>query len=369
MSLTIEPVEMAFGDTYQVEFEQEIPDVVWSSSNEKVVQAAQGQLKAVAPGNATVTLSTDANAVSFDVTVNTLPDLTLAVNCSDTIELNDAIADVRWESSAPEIVSVENGVLTSLTAGASNITVYTGEASYTFEVVATTPDITTTSVRKIIGNTQQVSILGTNGTVTWKSDNTAIATVSDKGLITAEATGAGQSTIVHAYVDGMEFKIDVAVEPIPQLSSTYKIHGHQDNSTYKNANITLCANANETATVIYYPDNLSAAVGHKFTIQKVLNVADADYSDGITFPVYRGYKNYSTNDGNYIDIYLVGTSQTAEVLAQTITGLYDDSIHFWNSDVVVTYEPCENYGIIHVYLYNIPAWGGWGTYHAYYCIS
>lgn len=371
-ALTIESVEMMLGETYQVELEQEIPNIIWSSSDEKVVQVAQGQLKAVAPGNATVTLSAGVNAVSFDVTVNTFPNLTLAVNCSDTIELNDAIADVRWESSAPEIVSVENGVITSLAAGASNITVYMGEATYTFEVVATTPDITATSVRKIIGNTQQIYIFGTNGTVTWKSDNTAIATVSDTGLITAEATGAGQSTIVHAYVDGMDFQINVAVEPIPQLSSTYKMYGYNNDYVVENGKlvtengkyavqhekITLCANANETVTFGYHPAYYYSVADKWFEstyheIKDVLNVADADYSDGMTFPVYRAF-GFNYDVSQYIEVYLVGTSQTANVIAQSIADNREqgkDGIALANSNTTVTYEPCEDYGIIRVYFH------------------
>ena len=362
--LTIEPVEMIIGETHLVELEQEIPNAVWSSSDENVVLVTDGQLKALMPGNATITLSTDVKDISFDATVNSFPDLTLAVSCSTTVEFNDAISDVRWESSAPEIVSVEDGVITSLTSGASNITAYIGEVPYTFEVVATTPDITTTSVRKIIGNTEQVSILGTNGKAEWKSDNTAIATVSDTGLITAEPTGAGQSTVVHAYIDGMEFKIDVAVEPIPQLSSTYKIYGHQDNSTYKNAKITLCTNANETATVTYPPDRKylnyisadgTSVMGYRVSIDiaSVLNVAEADYNDGTTFPVYHAFYGRLDSD-NYSDIYLVGTSQTADVVVQRIgdKGEDVDGIGLYRSNSIATYEACENYGIIHIFKDN-----------------
>ncbi len=358
--LSFEPVTMTMGDTHQMELAQEIPDGTWMSSDEKIVKVADGQLLAGIPGTATVTFSAGEKEIPFEVTVNAFSDVTLAVNYSKTMELNDIFSNVRWESSAPEIVSVEDGVISSLSAGASTVTAYIDEISYSFEVVATTPDITTTSIRKIIGNTEQVSILGTNGKAEWKSDNTAIATVSDTGLITAEPTGAGQSTVVHAFVDGMEFKIDVAVEPIPQLSSTYKIYGHQDNSTYKNAKITICTNANETATVTYPPDKHSLyfedgtfGEGYepRFITANVLNVADADYSDDMTFPLYHVFRDGVMDGGNYTDIYLVGTSQVADVLIQSIDGrkVDADGIGFRKSGSVVTYEPCENYGIIHIY--------------------
>ena len=366
-NLTFEPIEMTMGETYQVELESEVKDkdMSWQSSDEKVVKALEGELKAMMPGTATVTLVINESEIPIDVTVNNFPDMTLAVNCSKSLELNDAFLDIRWESSAPEYVSVEEGKITSLAAGASTITAYIDEVSYSFEVVATTPDITATSVRKIIGNTEQVSILGTNGKAEWKSDNTAIATVSDTGLITAEPTGAGQSTVVHAYVDGMEFKIDVAVEPIPQLSSTYKMYGHQNNSTYKNARVTICTNANETIT--YTGKAYDSGVGgyvHEES-ENVLKVAYVDYSNGEIYPVYHAFYSYydTPDDENHTDIYLVGTSQIAEVLAQKLDYYYDDDIglcsNLSKATSVVTYEPCENYGVIHIYDHD--TFVGWGT--------
>ncbi|MDE7248805.1 MAG: Ig-like domain-containing protein, partial [Lachnospiraceae bacterium] len=292
-------------------------------------------------------------------TVNAFSDMTLAVNYSEAVEINETISNVRWESAAPEIVSVEDGVISSLSAGASTVTAYIDEVPYSFEVVATTPDITTTSIRKIIGNTEQVSILGTNGKVEWKSDNTAIATVSNTGLITAEPTGAGQSTVVHAYVDGMEFKIDVAVEPIPQLSSTYKIYGHQNNSIYKNAKITICTNANETISFTYrevdYGSGSSYNCLRDEKIEKVLNVADVDYNKGEIYPLYHAFyarNGYSNDNENFTEVYLVGTSQIADVSVQRLINVYHTEYNtdgVKTSDSSVTYEACENYGIIHVY--------------------
>lgn len=201
--------------------------------------------------------------------------------------------------------------------------------------------------------------MGTNGKVEWKSDNTAIATVSDTGLITAEPSGAEQSTVVHAYVDGMEFKIDVAVEPIPQLSSTYKIYGYEDNSTYKNAQIAICTNANETLTyTLKDPD--SSFWSYEPECHKVINVADADYSDDLTFPLYRAYRKYTLWDNNmnrnvstdtysHTDVYLVGTSQNADVLIHKMPNFSSTELYSEADDSVVVYEACENYGIIHMY--------------------
>lgn len=145
-NLTFEPIEMTMGETYQLELAQEISNALWISSDSRIVEVAEGQLKAVMPGTVTVTFSVGGKEFPFEVTVNAFSDITLAVNCSKMMEINDAVSNVRWESSGPEIASVEDGCINSLSAGASTITVYIDEIPYSFEVTATTPDITTTSV-------------------------------------------------------------------------------------------------------------------------------------------------------------------------------------------------------------------------------
>ena len=56
------------------------------------------------------------------------------------------------------------------------------------------------------------------------------------------------------------------------------------------------------------------------------------------------------------DIYLVVTSQTAEVLVQRLGYCQGE---FYSPDSVVTYEPCDGYGIIHVYCDEVYS-GGMG---------
>lgn len=81
-----------------------------------------------------------------------------------------------------------------------------------------------------------------------------------------------------------------------------------------------------------------------------IDVAEADYSDSMTFPLYHVFRDGTSDAANYADIYLVGTSQTADVLIRGISNRKkgDDRIGYWSSNSVVTYESCENYGIIHI---------------------
>lgn len=74
-------------------------------------------------------------------------DKTLALECQDTVELPDTLKDVHFSSAQPEVVSVdEQGTLTALALGTSDITVEINDESYTFEVVVTTPEISETEI-------------------------------------------------------------------------------------------------------------------------------------------------------------------------------------------------------------------------------
>ncbi|WP_373262505.1 hypothetical protein, partial [Hungatella hathewayi] len=50
----------------------------------------------------------------------------------------------------PEIVSVDdNGLLTAMSVGVANVTVYLYDEQYAFKVVVTTPEISTNSIKKL----------------------------------------------------------------------------------------------------------------------------------------------------------------------------------------------------------------------------
>ena len=119
--------------------------------------------------------------------------------------------NVTWESSDDEKVSVdENGVITglALTGGSPvTITVTTEDGGYTATcdvIVNPVPvsgielDKTTASIR--INKTVQLTATvspdnATDKSVTWESDDTGIATVSESGLVTGVAVGTATITV------------------------------------------------------------------------------------------------------------------------------------------------------------------------------
>ena len=82
--------------------------------------------------------------------------------------------------------TIDNVTLTKLNeAGANNKAV-------SFEVVKVDPTLVVTPdpVNVLVGGTQQLSVTGTNGTLHYSSNDNAVATVSESGLITAVAEGS-----------------------------------------------------------------------------------------------------------------------------------------------------------------------------------
>ena len=119
--------------------------------------------------------------------------------------------NVTWTSNHPEIATVENGVVTAVAAGEATITATTedGNNVATCTVTVATPvtavtlDKTTLSIKR--GNTETLTATvepedASNKNVTWASDNEAVATVDENGVVTAVSAGTANVTVTT--VDG-----------------------------------------------------------------------------------------------------------------------------------------------------------------------
>ena len=143
----------------------------------------------------------------------------------------NASAEVTWQSSNPAVASVsETGLVTAVSNGTATITATsTSSETITVSCVVTvgssetsasptpsdsqastgSPQISRTDFTLFsAGETYQLRVTGVSGTVEWSVENSAIATVSSDGVVTAVSAGM---TTVTATVDGQTFSCIVRV--------------------------------------------------------------------------------------------------------------------------------------------------------------
>ena len=154
----------------------------------------------------------------ISVTGVTVNPTTATLDIGKTLQLDYAITPkdaveqtVTWSSDNTTVasVNVNNGLVTSISAGTAKITATTKDGGYTASCAVTVvPDpvsvtgitVNPSTATLILNKTLQLNYVITPSnadvqTVTWSSDNTSVATVSSGGLITAISEGTTEITV------------------------------------------------------------------------------------------------------------------------------------------------------------------------------
>ena len=227
--------------------------IVWSSDNSGVATvSATGVVTAASSGTARITAASEGTSGSATLTVTVQPVATVTVSLASssmvigattqatasTRDANGVILTGRaisWASDNPAVATVNSaGVVTAVGPGSANITATsegrTGSASVTiFSTAVASVTVSLTSSTIGVGRTTQATATtkDTNGnvvvgrSVTWSSDNTAVATVSETGLVTGVALGSAN---IKAVSEGQSGSAAVTVAPpLGYGSSTEKI--------------------------------------------------------------------------------------------------------------------------------------------------
>lgn len=154
------------------------------------------------------------------VTGVTVAPTTGTIIVGQTLTLTPTIApsnatnqNVTWSSNDEAIATVEDGVVTALTAGAATITVTTVDGSFTATCgvtvenavavtgVTVSPDTDSIQVNEEITLTATIAPANaTNQNVTWSSSDDTIATVTDAGVV--KGIAQGNATITATTEDG-----------------------------------------------------------------------------------------------------------------------------------------------------------------------
>ena len=225
-------------------------NVTWSSDHEAVATVDQnGTVTARRGGQAIITVTTADGSKTATCTVNVrvhigVPvqsvglnktELALEVGKTGTLEAivepSDATnKNVTWSSSNPEFATVDNGVVTAVSAGEAIITVTTEDgaktatckvtvnAPQTVPVTGVTLDKTSLDLKTGDNTTLTATVnpeSATNKDVTWISDKPEIAAV-EGGTVTAKA--AGTAIIAVTTIDGGKIatcKVTVTPKTVP----------------------------------------------------------------------------------------------------------------------------------------------------------
>src|SRR5438309_1635827 len=221
--------------------------VTWASGNTSVATVSpSGQVTGVAPGSATITATSEGKTSTAAITVTTVPvasvtvsPATASVAVGQTLQLTATPKDstgtaltgrsVTWVSSNPGIATVSsNGLVTSGAVGTATITA-TSEGKAGSAAVTVTPvpvaSVAVAPATASIRVAQTVQLTATpkdsaggtlaGRTVTWRSGDTTVATVSPSGLVTGMAPGSASIT---ATSEGKSSTAGITVTPIPVAS-------------------------------------------------------------------------------------------------------------------------------------------------------
>jgi uncharacterized protein YjdB len=193
-----------------------IKTVFWSSDNEAIATVDQnGKVKGISIGATVITATTlegGFEATSHVTVVNaytlptgiTLTPKTLSIDIDTDYPLVaeikpvDANPTITWTSNAPAIVSVDSdGIVTALAAGKATITAKTVNGfsatctitvTIPIDTILITPNELTLPLKGAKAlKAEVIPSNATNKTVVWSSSNTAIATVSSSGTVTAKS--------------------------------------------------------------------------------------------------------------------------------------------------------------------------------------
>lgn len=224
------------------------PAVQWRSANPSVAMISSGGLiTGVAQGTTTITAVLAADTTRRGTATVTIVAMvrdvdvqpsaaTMSVGDSRQLSANvsgdpGANTDVQWRSANPAVASVSSaGLVTGVSAGATVVTAVstadTTKQSTSLITVRSAPVVTVSPSSLTLSPTDVASLsasvqadAGVSTGVTWRTNNSAVATVSSTGQVTAVANGSAIITAVSVADTARRASATVTVTTLPSVRS------------------------------------------------------------------------------------------------------------------------------------------------------
>ena len=147
--------------------------------------------------------------------------VTVYIGKTTTLKVTGTSKTVKWSTSDKKVATVSSkGKVTAKKAGTATITAKVSNKTYKCKVIVKNPYLNKKTVSLNKGKTLTLKLTGATASK-YKSSNTKVATVNNKGKITAKA--AGKTTITCTDSNGRTYKCTVTVnKATPTHTHSYK---------------------------------------------------------------------------------------------------------------------------------------------------
>lgn len=185
--------------------------------------------------------------------------IAIAVGKTKKLKVLNTKKKVVWKSSKKAVAKVnKSGVVTAVSQGKAVITAKVGKKSYTCKVVVKEkPRLSAKSATICVGGTANLKVGGTSKKVVWSSDDSAVATVTNKGVVTGVGIG---STVIVAKVGNKKLKCNITVQAAVTTETTdlSVVNAGVRDITYVSEQITCESSDTTIATVALVEEAFTA---------------------------------------------------------------------------------------------------------------
>ena len=307
--ITVSPTatDINIGETKQLNYSVKpynaTSTVTWKSDNSSIATvSSSGLVKGIAEGKTTIRATTDnGKTASCEVTVKKVEATSISLPSTKTVYIGETVTltytmtpsnatnSVTWKSTDTSIATVSSsGVVTGKKEGSTNITVTTDNGKSASCKVYVEPKpidptkISLSSCNVEVGYSIKIRYTlepeNATTTITWKSSDTSIATVSSDGIV--KGIKQGSAKITATTDNGLSADIWVYIGGFKEGTIFYGTTSEDYDVTYKvtdiNANTCAVIRCEKTAKRIVIP---SSVQGYKVTSIKQASFSQCEIEE------------------------------------------------------------------------------------------